>query len=150
VASFFCVSNASVTFKGYTFSMKSKACEEGQKAREHFERTMTALFKIKKNELAEKIKKKPKKGKDYAAFRCPRPCLGLMYGVSALTSKFFLVIRRLTKWPITPEKRERSEMRCSLLPPQGFSSKCIHLGCNVSVTLTVPPSLACTPRLATW
>jgi hypothetical protein len=32
--------------------------------REKFERTMTALFQVKKTELAEKIKKKPKKGKD--------------------------------------------------------------------------------------
>jgi hypothetical protein len=34
------------------------------KEREAFERTMTALFQVKKTELAEKIKKKPKKGKD--------------------------------------------------------------------------------------
>jgi len=32
--------------------------------REKFERTMAALFRVKKTELAEKIKKKPKKGKD--------------------------------------------------------------------------------------
>jgi hypothetical protein len=34
------------------------------KEREKFERTMTALFKVSKTELAEKIKKKQKKGKD--------------------------------------------------------------------------------------
>ncbi len=34
------------------------------KERDKFERTMTALFQVKKAELAEKIKKKPKKGKD--------------------------------------------------------------------------------------
>jgi hypothetical protein len=34
------------------------------KQREHFERIMTALFKVKKTERVEKIKKKPKKGKD--------------------------------------------------------------------------------------
>jgi len=44
-------------------NMKSK-CTEGPKAREKFERTMTALFKVKKTKLAEKITKKSKKGKD--------------------------------------------------------------------------------------
>jgi hypothetical protein len=34
------------------------------KERENFERTMTALFRVKKKELAEKIKNKKKKGKD--------------------------------------------------------------------------------------
>jgi len=38
--------------------------EEGNKAQQKFERTMTALFRVPKSELAEKIKKKPKKGKD--------------------------------------------------------------------------------------
>jgi hypothetical protein len=38
--------------------------EPKSKEREKFERTMTALFRVKKTELAEKIKKKPKKGKD--------------------------------------------------------------------------------------
>jgi hypothetical protein len=33
------------------------------KQKETFERTMTALFGVPKAELAEKIKKKPKKGK---------------------------------------------------------------------------------------
>jgi hypothetical protein len=41
-----------------------KKFEEGQEAKEKFERTMTTLFQVKKAELAEKIKKKPKKGKD--------------------------------------------------------------------------------------
>ena len=44
--------------------MKKHKYEEGRKAQEKFERTMTALFQVKKTELAEKIKKKPKKGKD--------------------------------------------------------------------------------------
>jgi hypothetical protein len=43
---------------------KSKHIEEGQKAREKFEHTMIALFRVKKTELDEKIKKKPRKGKD--------------------------------------------------------------------------------------
>jgi len=38
--------------------------EEGKKAQQKFEQTMTALFQIKKTELAQKIKKKPQKGKD--------------------------------------------------------------------------------------
>jgi hypothetical protein len=37
--------------------------ETGKAARERFERTMTALFQVPKSEVAEKIKKKPKKGK---------------------------------------------------------------------------------------
>jgi hypothetical protein len=41
-----------------------KKYQEGQKPREKFERTMTALFRVSKSGLAEKIKKKPKKGKD--------------------------------------------------------------------------------------
>jgi len=44
-------------------NMKPKYVE-GPKAKEKFERTMTALFQVKKTELAEKIKNKPKKGKD--------------------------------------------------------------------------------------
>jgi hypothetical protein len=42
----------------------TKKYREGPKAKENFERTMTALFQVKKAELAEKIKKKTKKGKD--------------------------------------------------------------------------------------
>jgi hypothetical protein len=38
--------------------------EAGDKARQKFERTMISLFQVKKAKLAEKIKKKPKKGKD--------------------------------------------------------------------------------------
>ncbi len=34
------------------------------KAKEKFERTMTALFRVPKSVVIEKIKKKPKKGKD--------------------------------------------------------------------------------------
>jgi hypothetical protein len=34
------------------------------KEKEKFERTMIALFQVKKTELAEKIRKKSKKGKD--------------------------------------------------------------------------------------
>jgi len=41
-----------------------KKHDEGPKAREKFERTMTALFRVRKTELIQKIKKKPKKGKD--------------------------------------------------------------------------------------
>ena len=37
---------------------------DGKKAKEKFEHAMIALFRVKKTELAEKIKKKPKKGKD--------------------------------------------------------------------------------------
>jgi hypothetical protein len=44
--------------------MKKSHYVEGPKAKEKFERTMTALFQVKKTELDEKIKKKPKKGKD--------------------------------------------------------------------------------------
>jgi hypothetical protein len=46
--------------------MKSRLKEmhEGTKAKERFERVMTTLFKIPKPERAEKITKKPKKGKD--------------------------------------------------------------------------------------
>jgi hypothetical protein len=44
--------------------MKKKEFEEGPKAKTNFERTMTALFQVKKKELVEKIKKKPVKGKD--------------------------------------------------------------------------------------
>jgi hypothetical protein len=41
--------------------MKRKSIE-GHK--EKFERTMTALFRVPKSVVVEKIKKKPKKGKD--------------------------------------------------------------------------------------
>jgi hypothetical protein len=41
--------------------MKTK---EGTTAKEKSERTMTALFQLKKKVLAEKLKKNPKKGKD--------------------------------------------------------------------------------------
>jgi len=41
-----------------------KACHEGRKARKKFERTMTALFQVPKSVVIEKIKNKPKKGKD--------------------------------------------------------------------------------------
>ena len=41
-----------------------KQYQQGPKAKEDFERMMRALFQVKKTELAEKIKKKPKKGKD--------------------------------------------------------------------------------------
>jgi len=41
-----------------------RECNEGQKAKEKFERTMTALFRVPKSAVTEKIKKKPKKGKD--------------------------------------------------------------------------------------
>jgi hypothetical protein len=44
--------------------MKQPKYEEGPKAKKNFERTMTALFQVKKAERTEKIKKKPKKGKD--------------------------------------------------------------------------------------
>jgi hypothetical protein len=44
--------------------MKQPEYIEGPKAKEKFERTMTALFQVKKMERAEKIKKKPPKGKD--------------------------------------------------------------------------------------
>jgi len=39
-------------------------CKEGSKARDDFERTMTTLFQVPKPVSIEKIKKKPKKGKD--------------------------------------------------------------------------------------
>jgi hypothetical protein len=44
--------------------MKKQEYEEGPKAKQKFERAMTALFQAKKMERAETIKKKPKKGKD--------------------------------------------------------------------------------------
>ncbi len=37
---------------------------EGPKAKEKFERAMTALFRVPKSAVTEKIKKKYKKGKD--------------------------------------------------------------------------------------
>ena len=44
--------------------MKKQEYKEGPKAKEKFERTMTALFQIPKSVGVEKIKKKTKKGKD--------------------------------------------------------------------------------------
>jgi len=44
--------------------MKKAEYQEGPKARKKFERTMTTLFQIPKPVSIEKIKKKPKKGKD--------------------------------------------------------------------------------------
>jgi hypothetical protein len=44
--------------------MTRKSDEEKAKAKEKFEHTMAALFQVKKVELAKKITKKPKKGKD--------------------------------------------------------------------------------------
>ncbi len=41
-----------------------KTFQEGEKAKQNFERTMVTLFKVSKTELAEKIKNKKKKGKD--------------------------------------------------------------------------------------
>jgi len=38
--------------------------EQGPKARKKFERAMTALFKVSKTELADKIKKRSTKSKD--------------------------------------------------------------------------------------
>ena len=39
---------------------------------------------MKKTRLAEKIKKKPEKGKDWTALHWPSPCLDLTHGVSSL------------------------------------------------------------------
>jgi hypothetical protein len=44
--------------------MKKQKYLEEHKARERFERTVSALFQVKKATLAEKIKKKTEKGKD--------------------------------------------------------------------------------------
>jgi hypothetical protein len=44
--------------------MKEPKYHEGPKAKEKFERTMTALFRVPKSAITEKIKKKAKKGKD--------------------------------------------------------------------------------------
>jgi hypothetical protein len=44
--------------------MKKIECIERPKAKQKFERTMTALFQVSKSVVTEKIKKKPKKGKD--------------------------------------------------------------------------------------
>jgi hypothetical protein len=41
-----------------------KQFNEGTKAQKKFERTMTALFRVPKSVVAEKIKAKKKKGKD--------------------------------------------------------------------------------------
>jgi hypothetical protein len=37
---------------------------EGRKAQRNFDSAMTRLFQVPKSEVAKKIKKKPKKGKD--------------------------------------------------------------------------------------
>ena len=42
----------------------AKKFNKGHKAKEEFERTMTALFRIPKSAVAEKIKEKKKKGND--------------------------------------------------------------------------------------
>jgi hypothetical protein len=39
-------------------------CDKGPKAKKEFERTMTALFRVPKSAVAEKIKAKKKKRKD--------------------------------------------------------------------------------------
>jgi hypothetical protein len=44
--------------------MKKSEYIEGPKAKEKFERTMTALFRVPRSVVVEKIKKKAKKGKD--------------------------------------------------------------------------------------
>jgi hypothetical protein len=44
--------------------MKKPEFQEGPKAKEAFERSMIALFQVKKTGRAETIKKKTKKGKD--------------------------------------------------------------------------------------
>jgi hypothetical protein len=44
--------------------MKEQKYAEGPKAKKNFESAMRALFQVKKSVLAEKIKKKPEKGKD--------------------------------------------------------------------------------------
>ena len=44
--------------------MKKTEYKEGTDAKKKFERAMTTLFQVKKIERAEKIKKKPGKGKD--------------------------------------------------------------------------------------
>jgi len=41
-----------------------KQFDEGPRAKKQFEQTMTALFRVPKSVVAEKIKKKAKKGKD--------------------------------------------------------------------------------------
>jgi hypothetical protein len=47
----------------YSQDMKNKYAE-GQKIKETFERTMTALFRVPKAEVTKKLAKKRKKGKD--------------------------------------------------------------------------------------
>jgi hypothetical protein len=44
--------------------MKKNECDEGPKARDNFERTMTELFRVPKAKVAKKLTKKRKKGKD--------------------------------------------------------------------------------------
>jgi hypothetical protein len=53
--------------------MKKSKYIEGPKAKEKFEPTMTALFRIPKSELAEKIKKKAKKRQGLGGFTPPPP-----------------------------------------------------------------------------
>jgi hypothetical protein len=44
--------------------MKTKGTKEGQKARKRFEKAMSALFRVPKSVIAEKIREKKKKGKN--------------------------------------------------------------------------------------
>jgi len=44
--------------------MKKRKHKESHEERKKFERTMTALFQVPKSVVTEKIKNKPKKGKD--------------------------------------------------------------------------------------
>jgi hypothetical protein len=48
--------------------MKNREYKEGPKARETFECVMMGLFRVPKSTGERTIKKKPKKGKGYAAF----------------------------------------------------------------------------------
>ncbi len=45
-------------------SKLKRKCAEGIKAKENFDRTMTALFRVPKSVVTEKIKANRKKGKD--------------------------------------------------------------------------------------
>ena len=49
---------------------------------------MVALVLLKKTELAEKIKKNVKKGKDYATLRWPRLLRFVVYAVGPFVSQF--------------------------------------------------------------
>jgi hypothetical protein len=44
--------------------LPKKEYNEGQKAQENFEKAMVSLFRVPKSVVVEKIKNKPKKGKD--------------------------------------------------------------------------------------